>query len=811
MDDRMSMGLADVVQGFRRRAGLTQLEVAQRAGISAAALRDLEQGRVSRPRPVTLRRLATALALSESEAEQLMRATHTGVAGVRMQVLGPLAVVVAGRSVDPGSGVQRALLGLLALAANTPVSRDALIDVAWGAQPPPTVGSLLQTHISRLRRRLQPGGSADSAQVLVATAGGYQLCVEDGHLDVLAFRRWAGEAQQARQHGDLGTACELSNRALELWRGEPLEDVPALHGHPAVVALHREWQAAVVEYAAVATDLGRHEQVLPYLQQLTQGDPLHEAAHAQLMIALAGTGRQAGALDLFAQLRQRLAEELGADPGPELARAHERVLRQEITRPDTGVVSDATLGGARRHLPPDISDFTGRRTELAKLHDYVRHAGCSRTAVIAAIQGMAGVGKTRLAVRFAHQLVAANRYADVQLYVDLHGHAEQPPADPAAVLASFLRLLGVPAAQIPRRLDARAALYRDQLHGRDAIVVLDNAADEEQVQPLLPAAPTNLVVITSRRTLALDGAIALTLDVFSRSEAETLLACVAGTQRVAADPAATSQIIASCGRLPLAVSLAARRLQSRPQWRVADLAARLEVTGDRLGELTAGSRRLSTVFDRSYRALPSDLAAMFRLLRLHPGQDFTAESTAALAGDTPVIAQRRLDRLVDEHLVTMSGPDRFTMHELFRDYARQQAAGNDSEQQIRQARGRLLRWYLYAADRATRTLFPQSAGSALDLDRRPCHLPVFGDPNDAFGWLVNEHTNLIAAATDALDHGLYQIARQLPVVLKPYLQCPTLRKDWIGMRHVALTAARNDENGCSEATTRALLEPAPSP
>jgi DNA-binding SARP family transcriptional activator/DNA-binding XRE family transcriptional regulator len=749
---------AELVRQFRQRAGMTQQEAADRAGISAATLRDLEQGRVATPRPATLRRLAAALSLSGSEVDELRRAARPDSVEVRVHVLGPLVAIVNDQPADLGSATQRTLLGLLALAANTPVSRDVLIDTVWGPQPPPTVSDLLQTHISRLRRRLQPRNGA-AARLLVATASGYQLTVGEDQLDLLTARRLVATARHARTNGDILAARGSYREAAMLWHGEPLADLPALQTHPAVIALQREWQELIVEYAEFATDLGRHHEVLPHLQRLTEADALHETAHAHLMIALAGTGRPAAALDAFDQLRRRLADELGTDPAPELIRVHEQVLRGDIARPAARrdavghVPADARQASARRQLPPDISDFTGREAELTMLRAQLSDAGTAGTAVaICAIQGMAGVGKTRLAVHLAHQLVADSRYADIQLCVDLHPHADQPPGDPAAVLASFLHVLGVPDAQIPEGVEARAALYRDQLHGKRALVLLDNASDHDQVRPLLPASPTSLAVITSRRTLALDGAITLFLDVFTRPEAEKLLARIAGERRVAADPAATRRVIDACSRLPLAIALAARRLQSRPLWTVADLATRLEETSDRLSELVAGNRHLRHSFDRSYHALPEELAWTFRRLGLHPGSDFSADSVAVLTGFPRERVLRLLDQLVDEHLLAMSGPDRYRLHGVVRDYARAQA-DQDGELAVRQAVTRVLHWYLDSADAARDMLFPHLAG-ALDDSDGTRHAPAFAGHDEALRWLVAEHANVATATIAALDHGL---------------------------------------------------------
>lgn len=781
---------------FRRRVALTQQELADRAGLSVGALRDLEQGRVTAPRPDTLRRLAAGLRLSNVESAEFVRlAGQVPEPGPRLRVLGPLALQVDGAAVDLGSDKQRTLLALLALHPNTPVHLDTLVDAMWGDAPPATAATLVQSHVSRLRRRIRPDGQA--AELLAVTRGGYQLTVADDQLDLSQWRRLLGQARAAYADDEREAACDWYHQAAELWRGEPVADLAGLHAHPAVVALGAERHRAVVEFADVAAALGHHDRALPALRQLTDGDPLHEAAHARLMIALAGSGQQAAALRVYDALRHRLADLLGADPSDELAAAHRRVLRQEVTRTPEAAPNPVT---AHRQLPPDIADFTGREPELDALRRHVAAGRESGAApVIAAIEGMAGVGKTRLAVHLAHQLVQSGQYGDVQLYADLRGHAAEPPAGPAAVLASFLRLLGVPGSQVPDDLDGRAALYRDRLHDRHALVLLDNAADDDQVRPLLPATGTGIVLVTSRRTLALDGAHTVPLDVFSPRDAQALLARVVGGQRVAADPDGARDIVDRCGRLPLAVVLAASRLRSRPAWRCADLAARLAEEGGRLGELAVGTRQVRAVFDLSYDALDPASQRLFRLLGLHPGDDFTAASAAALAGLDRRTARRTLDHLVDEHLVTPVAADRFRLHDLLREYATGQAATYDGDEGTTAAVGRVLAWYLHSAEAAARELFPHHLELRLDEGARSPHLPAFADDEQALRWLTAEHATLVAAVSTAVAVGRYDIGAQLPLVLRPYFAIGKRWGDWSDTSRIGLVGARRGGDRAAEA------------
>lgn len=691
-----SQRTAGLVREFRRRAALTQQQAADLAGLSVAVVRDLEQGRVAAPRPTTLRRLAEALRLSRTDAERLLWSAQPGrqreLRELSVRVLGRLAVTRGGAEVELESTRQRLLLGRLALTPNTAVNHGVLIETVWGARPPANAIDLLRISVSRLRRRLQPARIADQPRTVVPTWGGYRLSVTEHQLDLLRFRQLLERGRRSRREGELDRAYRWYAEAIAIWRGDPLADLAVVRGLPEVLALSQELQAAAVEYAEVATEIGRPDEVLPVLRRVVAADPLYESAYARLLVALAAGGRKATARTTFAALRRRLVEDLGADPAPELVAAH-RLAQRGAAR-----VAGPAEVPAYRQLPADLAEFTGRVAALRELRRRLPpHGGAGTAVTIFSIEGMAGVGKTRLAVRFAHQLLAAGRYPDLQLHADLHGHAGPPPADPAELLAAFLVLLGVPREQIPADLPGRAALYRDRLFGKQAMVVLDNAASAEQVAPLLPAGPTNLALVTSRRSLALDGAQVLRLEPFTPPEAQELLYRLAGPARVSDHPAAVARLVRLCGQLPLTVVLAARRLQAHPAWTVAALADRLQAAPDRLSELAAGTGQLRASFDLSYRALDPAEQRMFRLLGLHPGGEVTVAAAAALAGVPPLTARWLLDRLVDEQLAVTSAGDRYQLPELLRCYARNLVRVAEPDPERHAALTRLFDHYLLPA------------------------------------------------------------------------------------------------------------------
>ncbi|WP_344659289.1 tetratricopeptide repeat protein [Catenulispora subtropica] len=483
--------------------------------------------------------------------------------------------------------------------------------------------------------------------------------------------------------------------------------------------------------------------------------------------------------------------------------------------------------GVFRQLPADLPTFTGREPELRRLLAAVpapgpapREAGGAAeagapTMVISAIEGMAGIGKTQLALRAAHTLVRAGRYADVQLYVNLRGFdPDWPPADPSAVLEAFLRQLEVAPQHIPEGVDERAAMFRDRIHGRAALLVLDNAASEEQVRPLIPGSARCLVIVTSRRTLAgLDGTELYRLDVFGTDEGVALLTRLGGAERVAAEPEAAREIVALCGHLPLAITLAATRLRSRPSWTLEGLAGRLR---SGIATLAVAGRSMPAAFDLSYQELAPASRRMFRLLGLHPGLDATAGSAAALADLDPAEAERILEELCDEHLVLQRTQDRYELHDLLRAYAAERAAAEMTPASRSAAVARVVMWYAAAMTAAAAA---ESPGRTLPppVAETPDHVPGFGGAGEALAFYERERSNLARVVATAVDQGLNELAWYLPVVTQ---RLAAIAADWQGQEHlnaIALDAAGRSHDDVARAWvlrivgSSRLQGPAPDP
>ncbi len=724
------------------------------------------------------------------------------------RVLGPLTVDRGGELLDIGGPQRRVVLAVLLARANETVSVDFLADALWDDAPPPSYRVQLQGLVSDLRRRLASVGDRAAAPI-VTRAPGYVLYVADDRLDLAQFRAEVARARQARAAGEDATAARLLQTALGRWRGPAFAGLACPVVDPHAAAADELKAAALAEYIDAQMADGQVAGLSAELVRLATEYPLRERFHSQLMEVYARTGRSADALTVYRELRRRTVAELGIEPSEQVQRLHRHILGAEpdlaASGPDPQAdASGAVSASAHRQLPPDIADFTGRRPELAALLEAGRNPH-GTAVVIAAVEGMAGVGKTRLAVHAAHRLVAEGRYGDGQLYADLRGFSPgATPVAATAALESFLRLLGVPAERIPKSLASRSAVFRDRLAGQKVLILLDNAADEDQITPLLPASATCLVLVTSRRSLALEGARTLRLDVFSREEAVTLLRGVVGEDRVAAEADAAGELVARCGYLPLAIAVAARRLRGRPAWPIAHLVSRLADESRRLGELTTGRLGVEAVFALSYRALGPDRRQLFRMLGVHPGNDVTAASAAALAAVDPTEAERALESLLDEHLLEQAMPGRYQLHDLLRAYAATLSRTEDPVDEREAAISRLLDWYVHATDAATRQVRTFAVPVARQFPSSKAPWPDFTDPAGALAWLDAERVNLLAAVRLAASGPWYAHAVQLPHLLQPYLIKRSNVRDRITAQHLAESAA--DHLGDREARAHSVTD-----
>ena len=797
--------LGALVQEHRRAAGLTQRQLADRSGLGVGTVRDLEQGRSRRLRAASLAALADALGLDDEQSAALAAGDGARAAagapaghgsGLWLAVLGPLAAWRDGLPLRLGPPRQAAVLGLLAVQPGELVRREAIIEALWGQQPPVTAAELVQAHVSRLRRVLQP---ADRDHLIEQRTAGYRLRAGACELDTAAFGELAGQARAAAAAGDAGAACGLYARALELWRGEPAADAEVLREHPAVAGLARRRADAVLGYADAACGLGWHARVIPLLETLATEDPLEERVHARLMVALAGTGQQAAALRVHEELLRRLDDQLGIRPGPELAAAHQRVLRQDIPPAPAGNPAAAdgpgtragphSAPGVRYSLPPDTAAFTGRQGELARITDAVTAAaGTGGVVAIHAIGGMPGVGKTALAVHAAH--VLKDRFPDRQLFLSLHAHTPgQDPVTPKTALAGLLAAVGVGARHLPGDLDGRAALWRDRMAGQKALLVLDNAASSAQVIPLLPASEGCLVLVTSRRHLGdLPGATApVLLEALPPAEAREMFTRLA--PRAAAGPQETvSELAALAGFLPLAISLLARVYARHPFWTLADLA-----TETRAGMLTLAAENdsVAAAFEVSWRHLDPDLQEFFCLLGLHPGTSIDGYAAAALADSSLEAASEQLDALCGEGLLTEAGYRRHGMHDLIRRYARDRAAASPAFDGG-QALERLLDYYQHTAAIAEGRLARQTRpGPARAVLQAPAALPDLGDVGAALAWARAERHNLLACLDYVTGTGQPARVTALTTGITGLLRRDGPWADAINRHAAAVQAARN--------------------
>ncbi|MEU0549604.1 BTAD domain-containing putative transcriptional regulator [Micromonospora sp. NPDC005979] len=601
---------------------------------------------------------------------------------MRFGILGTLRV---GGGSTVTAGRDRVVLAMLLLRAGRLVPVDELVDAVWEESPPATARAQLQTCVSRLRRRLTELGFASGT--IVTDPAGYGVRIDPADLDANLFTRGVEVARAAGAAGRLVDARTHYRAALTLWRGPALAGIASRSVRRRAQTLDEQRLTVLEECVDVELRLGRAAELIEELTESVEVYPSRDRLRGQLMLALSSVGRQAAALAVYREGRRFYADELGLEPGGALQELHQRVLAGDLALAGREVRSAAPV----RSLPRAIGDFTGRQQTLTRLLKDVE-AG----ARIQLIDGMAGSGKTTLAVHVA--TVLAESYPDAQLYIDLHGHSERTPLTPSAAVATLLRQLGVPADRVPTSQDDRFALWRTELAGRRALLVLDNAATAGQVTPLLPNGSHCLVLVTSRRRLVgVDEGRPVSLPVLDRDEAVELLEHVVGSDRVAAEPEAAAEMVRRCGHLPLAIRLAGARLAHRPRWRIADLAERLSSRPDPLAELEAGDRSVGRAFALSYAQVPPSAQRAFRLLGLHPGVRFDTPVAAVLAELSLPDAQDLLDELVDAHLVEEAEPGRYRLHDLVREYARTLVADPERAAERREGTERLLDHHLQVA------------------------------------------------------------------------------------------------------------------
>jgi DNA-binding SARP family transcriptional activator len=722
--------------------------------------------------------------------------------GLFLQLMGPIAARHGNTALDLGHARQRAVLAVLALEPDKLVNRSTIIDAVWHDDPPRSAANLVQTYVSRLRRVLSPGRPAGNSAPLLAWEGqGYRLRVTSDQLDLLRFRELAAGARSAWSAGSLEAAAAFFQRALELWRGDPVADLIALRAYPLVVGLAYEWVTSVIDYADVCEALGASDHAIAHLRAAVARHPLEERLHSRLMVALDVTGQRSGALRLYHSVRDRLDNELGICPGPELSACYLRILRGSAQPALVGAhAARERQAVVPRQLPRAIPGFVGRGEHLRCLSAALDQADRQGSSLpIFVISGTAGVGKTTLAVHWAHSV--AERFPDGQILVDLLGFTPSgAPAAPAQVIRRLLEMLQVPVEHVPASLDAQVGLYHSLLADKRVLIVLDNARDPEQIRALLPAGPGCLILVTSRDSLlglaVSHGARLLTLDVFTDSEAEELIAVGVGSRPGSDEASVTAEIIRLCDRLPLALAIVLARAQAHRAWPLATLASDLRGAPVRLDALDAGDAAVNvrSVFSWSYRELTPAAAGVFRLLGLPRGPDISLRAVASLAGLSLARSRRLIGELTRVHMITEHAPQRFAMHDLLRAYAADELRDHEKDEEHIAATRRVLDYYLHTAYSAALAINP--ARDALEL--APASAGVvserISERERANDWFRAEYQVLLKAIELAAENGFEGYAWQLPWTLVNFFDQQGYWQDWVATHQIALSASQRSGN-----------------
>ncbi|QTD96111.1 AfsR/SARP family transcriptional regulator [Streptomyces cyanogenus] len=717
-------------------------------------------------------------------------------------LLGGIEARVGGTPVDLGHVRQRSVLAGLLVDANTQVPTARLVDRVWGDRPPQRAQATLYSYVSRLRHAL---ATATGDVRITRRTGSYVLTVDPSAVDLHRFRDLVGQARTAAG----ARAAELFAEALALWRGEAFGDLDAPWFNEQRTSWHRERLAAELDLYDLLLRLGRHAELLAELPARAEQHPLDERLAGQLMLALYRSGRRSDALAHYRQVHRRLSEELGTDPGPELQRLHQQILAS-----DTLTARSAPEPGPApvpRQLPSPPGPFTGRTGELAELDKMLDAGGApGGTVVISTIGGIGGIGKTWLAVHWAHHNAAA--FPDGQLYADLRGFSPTAePASAAEVVQGFLHALGLASTEIPADLPGRAAVYRSLVAGRRMLIVLDDARDAEQVLPLLPGSPSCTVLITSRRRLAglvtAHGARPLALDVVSEAEARDMLVRRLGAERVAKEPKAAATLLDCCAGLPLALSIVAARAGTHPDFPLAALADELRDRSARLDALGTDDpiADLRAVLSSSYDALDPATARVFGLLGQAPGPDIGLPAAAALTALPVPELRSRLRQLEGAHLIRQTRPGRYRMHDLVRLYAAERATQDQHGEALDAALRGLVDFYADTAHDGDRLLSPLRTPFGPDRpDVTRGALPL-RDIDTAMSWFEAEHLCLLDTHRFAMARGHHRQAWQLAWSLDTFHWRQGNLDDRTAMLRATLAAGERIGDRTQQASAHRLL------
>jgi DNA-binding SARP family transcriptional activator/tetratricopeptide (TPR) repeat protein len=716
------------------------------------------------------------------------------VHGVRFRVLGPVEIDTGAQVLAPVRRQLRCLLAILLLESGRIVPIDRLCDLLWDDDPPAHARRALRSHIAHLRALLADAGGGATDVELELYGTGYSININPDLVDAHRFRTLVAQAMNTKELADRD---RLLHSALALWRGPALQNAAPAHLRERLCADLDELRLyAIEESVQIRLALGQYRELIPELGRLTAEHPARERLTEMYMTALYAGGRTVDALDAYARLRTYLAEEHGLDPAPALNALQRSILRGEpvpTVSPGTSPPGPAVATETRprpAQLPNALSGFVGRADQLRQLNAAVTDTGT--TVVISAVAGTAGVGKTTLAVHWAHSV--ANEFPDGQLYVNLRGFGSSPPMTPGQALRGFLDALDVPVARIPTELDAQIGLYRSLIAGRRVLVILDNARDAAQARPLLPGTPGCLAVVTSRNQMqglvATEGARVVVTDLFNVDDARTMLARRVGQRRLDLEPAAVTEIIAACSQLPLALAVVAARIATQPSTSLASVAADLRSSRGILDVFANDddmATDIRTIFSWSYAALSEQAARLFRLLAAHPGPDLTIPAAASLAGIAPTTVRRILRELTRAYLLTEDVAGRYSCHDLLRAFAAD-LLGGTVEDDRRAATHRILDHYLHTAVAADRLLSPVRDPVAPDPAAAGVTTEKLVSQDQALAWFTEEHPGLIAAVEQAAAMGFDRHAAQLAWSLTTFLDRRALWHDLATAQQVAVTA-----------------------